>query len=224
MKIGFIGLPDSGKTTVFNALTRQNIPLEEYASIDKPKAHLGAVAIPDRRIEELASVFKPKKTTYAEIAFVDIAHPPIQREKGSMKRDFEPAQIRETDAFVHIVRTFEDPNVPHPKGDVNPARDIATVESEMIISDLEVAQNRIIKRIELDIQKREKGRRERICLFEEVGQGVGVRDAVAGSCDFRLRKKTYCRLPITEPEAHSRNFEYLRRRYSKAHPRKVEVA
>lgn len=164
MKIAFIGLPDSGKTTVFNALTRQNIPLEEYASIDKPKAHLGTVHIPDARLEELASALKPKKTTYAELTFVDIAHPPFQREKEAAKKDFEPSQVREADAFVHVVRAFEDSNVPHPKGEVNPTRDIATVESDFIILDLEVAQNRI-KRIESDIQKGKKDEeKEFVCL------------------------------------------------------------
>ncbi|MFH1778980.1 MAG: redox-regulated ATPase YchF [Candidatus Omnitrophota bacterium] len=151
MKIAFIGLPDSGKTTVFNALTRQNIPLEEYASIDKPKAHLGAVHVPDARIDELASVFKPNKTTYAELTFVDIAHPPIQKE-GSARKDFEPSPVREADAFVHVVRAFENSNVPHPKGEVNPVRDIALVESDLIVLDLEVAQHRI-KKIELEFQK-----------------------------------------------------------------------
>ncbi len=164
MKIAFIGLPDSGKTTVFNALTRQNIPLEEYASIDKPKAHLGTVHVPDARLEELAASLKPKKTTYAEFTFVDVAHPPIQREKESAKKDFEPSAVREADAFVHVVRAFEDSNVPHPKGEVNPTRDIATVESDFIILDLEVAQNRI-KKIENDLQKGKKDEeKECICL------------------------------------------------------------
>ena len=155
MKIAIIGLIDSGKTTVFNALSRQNIPLEEYASIDKPKIHLGTVHVPDARLEELASVFKPKKTTYAELTFVDVAHPPVQKETATVKKDFDPSLAREADAFVHVVRAFDDPNVPHPKGEVNPLRDIAMVESDLIILDLEVAQNRI-KKIESDLQKGKK--------------------------------------------------------------------
>ncbi|KPK41215.1 MAG: hypothetical protein AMJ78_06070, partial [Omnitrophica WOR_2 bacterium SM23_29] len=111
MKIAIIGLLDSGKTTVFNALSRQNIPLEEYASIDKPKIHLGTVHVPDARLEELASVFKPKKTTYAELTFVDVAHPPVQKETATVKKDSDPSLAREADAFVHVVRAFDDPNV-----------------------------------------------------------------------------------------------------------------
>ncbi len=189
MKIAFIGLPDSGKTTVFNALSHQNISLEEYASIDKPKAHLGTVHVPDIRLEELTSALKPKKTTYAELTFVDVAHPPIQREKGSAKKDFEPSQVREADAFVHVVRAFEDSNVPHPKGEVNPLRDIAEVESDLIVLDLEVAQNRI-KRIESELQKGKKDEgKECICLkrlVKELESEIPLRQVAISEDEKRL--------------------------------------
>lgn len=189
MKIAFIGLPDSGKTTVFNALTRQNIPLQEYASIDKPKAHLGTVHVPDARLEELAQALKPNKTTYAELTFVDVAHPSVKREEGPAKRDFEPSPVREADAFVHVVRTFVDTNVPHPKGDINPLRDIAALESDLILLDLEVAQNRI-KRIESDLQKGKKGE-EKECdilkrLLKELESEIPLREVAISDEESKL--------------------------------------
>lgn len=140
MKIGIIGLEQSGKTTIFNVLTGQSA---EVGFGGSKKNNLGLIKVPDERIEYLTGIYQPKKTTYAEITFVDVAGEVGERtnEKG-----FSPkllAELRNMDAFAVVIRAFKDDNVPHPNNKINPLNDLKNVELEMIFSDLTIVENRL---------------------------------------------------------------------------------
>lgn len=139
MKIAIIGLANSGKTTIFNALTGLNLETTIYPTqITEP--HLGVVRIPDPRLDRLTGIYKPKKTTHATVEYVDY----IGLTKGDMAQNRKVFDlIKDADAIVHVVRGFEDESVVHPMTTVNPGRDAETVELEMIFGDLELVDKRL---------------------------------------------------------------------------------
>ena len=141
MIIGIIGLPQSGKTTLFNALcgTRQ----ETGGFTAKGEVHRGIVKVPDDRLAVLAEVYRPEKISYAEIEWMDVAG--FTGDATDRKRvDTElPSAVREAEALAHVVRYFEDPNLQHPMGSVNPERDIRVIEGELIFADLVLAEKRL---------------------------------------------------------------------------------
>ncbi len=142
MKLGIIGLTNSGKTTLFNALTKACAPTSVHLfSTSRP--NIGIVAVPDERLTQLSHIFSPKKTTSAYIEFVDIAGltRSIAGIDGKVNQFF--SHIREVDALLHIVRCFSDENIAHVEKTVNPARDIGILNLELIISDLGSVENRI---------------------------------------------------------------------------------
>lgn len=141
MKIGIIGLPESGKSTLFNALTGLNVQLHGYAAGEKIKPNIGVVAIPDKRLDRLTEIFKPKKTTHASINFVDM----VGIKKGAKLEEIDLTPIKDTDGLVCVIRLFEDSNIPHPYGKVDGISDLKIIETELILLDLQAAQKRIQK-------------------------------------------------------------------------------
>ena len=144
MKLGIVGLPNVGKSTLFNSLTKAGAESANYpfCTIDP---NVGVVSVPDPRLGQLAALYNSAKITPAVIEFVDIAGLVKGASKGEGLGNQFLANIREVDAIVHVVRCFEDPNVIHVDGSVNPLRDIETINLELIFSDMEVLERRIAK-------------------------------------------------------------------------------
>ncbi len=144
MKLGIVGLPNVGKSTLFNSLTKAGAESANYpfCTIDP---NVGVVAVPDVRLDNLTKLYNSEKTTPAIVEFVDIAGLVKGASKGEGLGNQFLANIREVDAIVHVVRCFEDPNIIHVEGTVDPARDIEVINLELIFSDLEVLERRYSK-------------------------------------------------------------------------------
>jgi GTP-binding protein YchF len=155
MKVGIVGLPNVGKSTTFNALTKtQNAEAQNYpfCTIEPNKA---IVPVPDKRIEELAKIVNPERIQYSTIEFVDIAGLVKGASKGEGLGNQFLANIRETDIILHMVRCFEDPNVIHVENSVDPIRDVEIIEQELLYADMQTLEKRINR-----LQKQAKGSKE----------------------------------------------------------------
>jgi len=150
VKAGLIGLPQSGKTTVFNALTKLNMDVKGYSQ-DKIESHLGVVKVPDERVDYLDSVYKPKKVSYAEMAFVDIGC----KKKDDGRSEFDLQAIKELDMLAVVIRAFKSAQVIHPSGNVDPLRDLNNLLSEFILEDLALVEKRIEK-IDAELKRNKK--------------------------------------------------------------------
>ncbi len=174
MRLGIIGLPQSGKTTIFNALTRGHQPTT--VSGGRFDVHTGVVDVPDERVDRLSAMFHPEKTIYAKVTYADIAGLEGAANKGGVSGALLN-QLTQMDGFVHVVRVFEDGAIPHPSGSVDPHRDIASMDGELLINDL-IAVERKQERLNEERHKgggREKSLIEReIALFERLHAVLGA--------------------------------------------------
>lgn len=131
MRLGIIGLPQSGKTTIFNALTRGTQPVT--ASAGRMEVHTAVVDVPDERVDKLTAIFKPRKTIYAKVTYADVAGL-----EGGTRAEIAGTllnQLSQMDGFIHVVRCFLDENVPHPQGGVDAGRDLRSMDEEFILND-----------------------------------------------------------------------------------------
>jgi len=165
MKLGVIGLPNVGKSTLFNALTRAGAQAANYPFCTI-EPNVGIVAVPDSRLDDLAKMYNPEKYTPATIEFVDIAGLVKGASRGEGLGNKFLSHIREVDAVVHVVRCFEDENVVHVDGSVNPERDAETINLELIFADLETLEKRMAKSAKL--AKTDKTAKRELEICEEI--------------------------------------------------------
>jgi GTP-binding protein YchF len=137
MQLGILGFPKVGKTTLFNILTASRQATDKFSS--SRQTNVGVAQVPDPRLARLRELFEPKKYTPATVEYVDI--PGIRKGEGAESLDL--GKLRTVDALVHVVRAFEDAELPHPQGSVDPARDLANLELELILADHEVVERRL---------------------------------------------------------------------------------
>lgn len=172
MRLGIIGLPQSGKTTLFNALTRGSQPTG--SATGRIEVHTAVVDVPDPRVDVLSKMFNPKKTIYAKVTYADIAGLDGSAGKSSISGTLLN-QLTQMDGFIHVVRVFADDNVPHPHGSVDPARDLAAMDAEFVLNDL-IAVERKLERLAEERKKgggRDRATIERdIALFERLQRAL----------------------------------------------------
>ncbi len=162
MKLGIIGLPQSGKTTLFNALTKADQPTGMLSG--KIEVHTAVVDVPDKRVDILTGMFNPRKTIYAKVTYADIAGLDGSAGKSGISGTLLN-QLTQMDGFIHVVRCFGEDEVLHPAGSVDPARDIETMDSEFILNDL-IATERKLER--LTDERRKGGGRDKAVIDREI--------------------------------------------------------
>ena len=162
MRLGIIGLPQSGKTTILNTLTHGHVPVT--TSGGRFEVHTGVVDVPDPRVDRLSAMFKPKKTTHAKVTYADIAG----LEGSASKSGISGAllnQLSQMDGFVHVARCFEDESVPHPAGSVDCCRDIASMDTELLINDLIAVERKLERLVD---ERRKGGGRDKALVEREI--------------------------------------------------------
>ena len=178
MKLGIIGLPQSGKTTIFNALTRGDRPVGQMTGGGRFEVHTAVVAVPDARVDALSAMFKPRKTIYAQVVYADIAG--LEASEESHKSGFSGQmlnQLATMEGYLHVVRAFENPTVPHPSGSVEAGRDLAALNGELLLNDM-IAVERKLERLNEDARKgivKDKGlHTQELALFTKLHEALGA--------------------------------------------------
>ena len=172
MELGIIGLARSGKSTVFNTLTRGRVSTASGASA---KSNIGIVKVPDGRLGVLARIFKPKRVTNAEIQYIDLLNTPegLGKDRGIGGEYFNVLQ--RVDALVHVVRAFENPTVPHVEGNIDPFRDIATLDLELTFSDMAILERRL-ERLDAELKGAKAQERDHInresAILKKINQSL----------------------------------------------------
>ncbi len=162
MRLGIVGLPQSGKTTLYNALTRGSVPTGAVSG--KIEVHTAVVDVPDQRVDRLSEMFNPKKTIYAKVTYADIAGLDGSAGKTGISGNLLN-QLAQMDGFIHVVRAFEDDNVPHPAGSVDALRDIETMDTEFVLNDL-ISVERKLER--LTDERRKGAGRDKMAIDREI--------------------------------------------------------
>jgi len=188
VRIGIIGLPFVGKTTVFNALTSGQAKVGEF-SLGVKEANRGVIKVPDERVYKLASLYNPKKTTPAEVEYIDVAGMVKETKEKASDGEFYHS-LREVDALAHVVRAFKDENVAHVSGSVDVERDIKNLDLDLIVIDLDIVEKRL-KRLEKSVtsSKSEEEKRELAVLQrckEALDQGIPLRQLELSPEERRL--------------------------------------
>ncbi|MBC7809755.1 MAG: 50S ribosome-binding GTPase, partial [Burkholderiales bacterium] len=163
MRLGIVGLPNSGKTTIFNALTGQTLETGAATS-GQFELHTAVVNVPDARVEKLIAMYKPRKTNYARVTYVDIGGLEKGIGEGGLSGQFRN-ELSQLDGYLHVIRAFPDESVPHPYETLDPQRDLEALDSEFLLTDLVSIENRMSK---LADELRVKGKK----VAGEVGSEV----------------------------------------------------
>ena len=196
MELGIIGLPKSGKTTLFNSLTKGRVETHAFGPPNL-EPNLGVAKVPDLRLNGLQAVLTPKRVVPAEVKYVDVA---ISKGKGGGLSGEFRTHLSKADAFIHVVRAFSDESIPHPEGSIDAARDIGMVNMELILSDLAIVERRLT-RIEDSLKGAKPPDRER--LFQEQALLLRTRSALEKEIPIREQPPTKDEAKIME------NYQFL---------------
>jgi ribosome-binding ATPase len=180
MRLGIIGLPNSGKTTIFNALTGQHLSTAAVSS-GQFEVHTAVVNVPDPRLDQLSAMYKPQKTTHASITYVDVGGLDKGISAGGLKGQVRN-ELSQVDGFLHVVRAFENDRVPHPHGSIDPPRDVEMLDNEFLLDDLITVEKRLTK---LEEEIRLKGKKLEAQYADEIATLKKMQTALEAETPLR---------------------------------------